>query len=389
MMILFFCFIVLLCCFIFICLYYLYNNMKRSFNPDSSHSSSAAAAIADESQLEPVVSVQWLNPHIESIMSPCISIYKPEKPLIIFDWDDTLFFSSALGFMPQVKELVDSKMEELKSDGKRSPKKIKLDTVNEQVLDIYDERLFQYLTELMKYFNICIVTNAGDKDWVEASSSTLPRSHSIIMSLIIIYSQVEFRKYFPGPPPDDNEKNYSVWKKIAFKSVLNKIKHNGTIICIGDSDQEMEAIWSIRNDYESLNIKTIKMYSYPNIDGIILQFRKIFDIIMSLIEDNEVDDYIIDLVSDGNKYTLTDNNKEAELMIESITNISREADRAINKIKEKQEKLFSKFEYLEISLDSNKKKIEKILKSIQPQPQPQPRPGGNPYKEILWINHCF
>jgi hypothetical protein len=173
--------------------------------------------------------------------------------LIIFDWDDTLmstsFFSPNGIFKPDIK----------------------LDEENLDKIKKIDDLVFNLLTISLEKSDTFIITNA-QKGWVEFSAKKFyPKTFSILGKIIIISARENYEKIYP--------RDLRQWKIQTFLKFAEVLDNNliTNLICLGDSNFEMDAAKHLYFKFSNAYIKTIKFKENPNLNDLIKQLILIID----------------------------------------------------------------------------------------------------------------
>jgi len=169
-----------------------------------------------------------------------------QDPLIIFDWDDTLLCSSAIGQaqwnLDQLRQL-------------------------EEIV----EMILQFSMELGETM---IVTN-GNAAWVQESAHRfLPGPVPLLERIVVMSARAMFEDAYPGDP-------FS-WKRQAFKHIMKcrRAKHphvtGVNFIVLGDSPAEMEAAHSAAKVYtEQSFVKTVKFRETPSVTQLLGELQRV------------------------------------------------------------------------------------------------------------------
>lgn len=158
-----------------------------------------------------------------------------DSTIIILDWDDTLYPTSWT-----VENGIDL------TDPKSRYKFM-------NYFNLLDKYLSQTLKEFKKYGHVLIITNAMP-EWVELSSSVLPKTIRSLKNIEIISARQKFQ----------NHAKMSDWKKLTFKEELTKRikKYKYTnVISIGDAEYEHNALINLYN-WELLPHKYLKSIQF-------------------------------------------------------------------------------------------------------------------------------
>lgn len=191
--------------------------------------------------------------------------------IIIYDWDDTLFFTSFLGQNNLLFELY----------ANSGPNSIKQESVS--LLNQIEQAVFDVLSISIEKGDTYIISNSS-KGWVEHSCGIHFKSLSKLLNKIkIISSRALYEIQYP--------KNYKMWKIKAF---LDLVKQYNTlyltnIISIGDSQYEIDAAHVLGSNFRESYVKTIKLKANPNLKELLKQltmikmkFMDVFQLIKNL-----------------------------------------------------------------------------------------------------------
>ena len=174
--------------------------------------------------------------------------------IFIFDWDDTLFFTSHLN---RNKDSFFSSYEL----PKRELKKMK-------EIEYYVDRI---LNKALSYGMVFIITNSSD-GWIQKSAKLFyPELTPILNRINIISARSLFEKKYPN--------NLEMWKIKAFTDLpeifdINK-KVPTNIICIGDNDIEIKCGKKLAESFDDYVLKTVKFRENPDLDELIKQLNLI------------------------------------------------------------------------------------------------------------------
>ena len=168
--------------------------------------------------------------------------------LFIFDWDDTLFFTSHLH--PAKTNLFFDE----------SPKDKKM----MKSIEFYVEEI---LIKALSKGSVFIITNSSE-GWVEACThSYYPNLIALLKKINIISARTLYEKEFPEKP--------LMWKIKAFNDIKEKFIFDNNqltnIICIGDDNSEIIAAKSLSQKFDNCLIKTIKLRESPELKELIKQ----------------------------------------------------------------------------------------------------------------------
>ena len=168
--------------------------------------------------------------------------------LFIFDWDDTLFFTSHLN--PSEDNLfsyVNSKEKKMMS-----------------TIEYY---INQILNKALNKGTVLIITNSSE-GWVEACVKFYyPNLIPILKDVNIISARQLYSDEFPDKP--------LMWKVKAFSDLRSKFNfercHITNIVSIGDDKSEMIAAQKLGEKINKCIVKTIKFREGPNLEELIKQ----------------------------------------------------------------------------------------------------------------------
>ena len=176
--------------------------------------------------------------------------HKPKyNSIILFDWDDTLLCSTYLqkhNFFSHIQS---------------SPFNDKVSLIEKQVCRL--------LTIAISLGDTYIITNASS-GWVEYSSIRFyPSIVPLLSKVKIISARSAFSDLFPN--------DMLMWKFMTFTNVANLYNKDvvTNIICVGDSNIEMEAASKMGLLFKEVFIKTIKFKEEPKPEQIIKQLMLI------------------------------------------------------------------------------------------------------------------
>jgi len=172
---------------------------------------------------------------------------KSHQTLVIFDWDDTLFPTTSLSRFGFENVQNDAKL--LKS------------------LSKIDKYVAKLLSKAIRFGKTCIITNAS-QNWVETSSEAyLPLTHEFIQKngISVISARAKYEKLFPNEPKR--------WKQEAFLELKENLQGSAltNLICIGDSQLDLEAAQHICSVLGQAILKTIKFKEGPQIEELLKQ----------------------------------------------------------------------------------------------------------------------
>jgi len=166
-----------------------------------------------------------------------------DSPVIIFDWDDTLFptsFLSSLG---------------LHIDGPDAPANI------QDSLDLFSKCMILTIKQAKRYGRVVIVTNA-ETGWVELTAAKfLPLVANEICQLPILSARSTFEPRGFVKPLE--------WKEQAFAFVLESHmaqveSFRGSMWSIGDSIHERDAVITVCRAFDLIH-KSVKLMDRPDL----------------------------------------------------------------------------------------------------------------------------
>ena len=177
--------------------------------------------------------------------------------IIIFDWDDTLFCSSYYikkKCFESISEAIQSKINKL------------------------EQCVYQVLSMSIQYGDTYIITNAN-QNWVDFSAA---KYYPSIVPLLLKIKVMSARSLFESKFPNDSR----MWKLSAFAEVGKLYEENKVtnLICLGDSEIEIEAGNKLSAMFVETFLKTVKFREEPKPEHIIKQlslFSKQFEEIHS------------------------------------------------------------------------------------------------------------
>lgn len=177
------------------------------------------------------------------------------QSLIIFDWDDTLMYTSFLlhGMQRKVSEATNRQLENIEKAARN------------------------LLETALGLGHTFIITNA-QKGWVEdCVERYMPSLKDVLQKVPIISARSTQEAYSP---------NLSHWKKRAFLEVGRQLNKEmiTNLVSIGDSNYEMEAVHLLGQEFSRSLVKTVKLQESPTpeelmkeLDLIVPKLQKIVD----------------------------------------------------------------------------------------------------------------
>eukprot|EP00742_Colponemidia_sp_Colp-10_P005505 GILJ01005882.1.p1 GENE.GILJ01005882.1~~GILJ01005882.1.p1 ORF type:complete len:355 (+),score=34.05 GILJ01005882.1:147-1211(+) len=170
---------------------------------------------------------------------------KSHQTVIIFDWDDTLLCTSYLN---------------LRQDDSIPP------AVQTQLRSL-EIAIINLLSLAESMGSTFIITNAMT-GWVEYSASKyLPAITPLLSKVKVISARGAWEERFPG--------NYHQWKAQAFLEVQKTFDSEiiANLLCLGDSNVEMDAIHLMGKCFSQALIKTVKFRENPTPDELVKQLE--------------------------------------------------------------------------------------------------------------------
>ncbi len=165
--------------------------------------------------------------------------------IFLFDWDDTIMFTSYLYPDGQYNKATLNNEDSL------------INKLNSGFLQILENQIIALLTKAISNGHTYIITNANS-EWIEQSSKLVyPNLVKILKDTINISARSWFEKEFPESPKS--------WKKACFEEI-GKVYDSSTqinLIVIGDGLNEMEAAYEFAKNIKSCFVKTIKLKKNP------------------------------------------------------------------------------------------------------------------------------
>ena len=168
--------------------------------------------------------------------------------LFIFDWDDTLFFTTHINPSKNNTFFYESKTE-----------KRLMNTIEYYIVEI--------LNKALSKGTVLIITNSSD-GWVHACAKFYyPNLIPILDKIKIISARELYQSEYPSEP--------MTWKVKTFNDLKHKFNFEkcavSNIICIGDDNYEIIAAKKLGENFENCLVKTIKCRDKPNLTDLIKQ----------------------------------------------------------------------------------------------------------------------
>lgn len=200
----------------------------------------------------------------QNLVKPSSKACKPQitNYITIFDYDDTFLPSSWLTHLIQLKVPF---TEEIKKQ-----------------LELVDESASSLLQEAMCHSTVIIVTNA-EQGWVEESSRIfMPKFHSLLNRITVISARSQYETSYPS--------SSSLWKELTFRDEISKLSSFSdfpSILSIGDSLHEREAVFSYGRNNSRCLVKSIKLIELPTPVNLASQQKIILNSLSSMIYSSE------------------------------------------------------------------------------------------------------
>ncbi|CAD8077731.1 unnamed protein product [Paramecium sonneborni] len=192
------------------------------------------------------------NNYIQKLMNnKLMQQQKKHQTLTIFDWDDTLLCTTFLGGYGFVDLPID---------------------VLEQ-LTALNESASRLLDRASQVGDVFIITNAA-QGWVEYSSKLyMNKVFQVIFDkkIVVISARHGYEDMFPG--------DCGKWKIEAFKDIRSKYENDvfTNLICLGDSNIEIDAAHVLAKEFTVALIKTIKFRECPKPEELVRQLDLVSD----------------------------------------------------------------------------------------------------------------
>jgi hypothetical protein len=159
--------------------------------------------------------------------------------LLVFDWDDTLLPSSWLS-----------------KSGVRLDSPDPLPTDIQEQLAACDKASASLLqSAICCASKVFIITNA-EEGWVSRSAA---RFAPILCRLLPLCSVLSARSSFEASAPGD----FLQWKIMAFRKVIGEFPSFSSVLSIGDSLVERDAVYSAASSHPDIFVKSIKLIDKP------------------------------------------------------------------------------------------------------------------------------
>mmetsp|Transcript_29646 Transcript_29646/g.84700 ORF Transcript_29646/g.84700 Transcript_29646/m.84700 type:complete len:464 (+) Transcript_29646:85-1476(+) len=205
--------------------------------PVSAH---GAAARDGPERAEPSAAGSQSEEEEEEAAEPAPAGFTPDETVIIFDWDDTLLCSSFL-------------RAHVRDEDKGLPKSARphfrsIEATAVRLLGLAAQR------------GHCIIVTNAVEGWVEHSAAKyVPGLCEALGAVRIVSARSAHGEQMPGQERQ--------WKAEAFRAVCRQFAGEGrrlNLTVIGDSEMEMGAARAIRQEFEHVLVKTVKLQELPS-----------------------------------------------------------------------------------------------------------------------------
>ena len=168
--------------------------------------------------------------------------------IFIFDWDDTLFFTTHINPSENNTFFYESQTEK-------------------KFMNRIEYYVCEILNKALSKGEVFIITNSGD-GWVHACAQFYyPNLIPILKKINIISARDSYQKDYPNDP--------ITWKIKAFNDLKKRFNFEkcivSNIICIGDNNCEIIAAQKLGEEFNNCLVKTIKFKEKPNLKELIKQ----------------------------------------------------------------------------------------------------------------------
>ena len=174
------------------------------------------------------------------------------KSVVIFDWDDTLYPTSATYKMQ----------------------------MTHQNLNTLDNLISELFMQCLKTSIVIIITNAT-KTWIEHTLNGLPKTKQISKYIKIISARDDWIA---------QTNNIFLWKIYSFKQEYSSLKENNAnlnILSFGDAEYEYNALINLYDVSHKDILKSIKFKDKPNYNELCDELIVVNKIINKIIDINK------------------------------------------------------------------------------------------------------
>jgi hypothetical protein len=170
------------------------------------------------------------------------------NPIFIFNWDDTLFFTTHINPSENNTFFYESQSEK-------------------KFMNRIEFYVSEILNKALSKGEVFIITNSGD-GWVHACAQFYyPNLIPILEKINIISARDTYQKEYPNDP--------TTWKIKTFNDLKKRFNFEkcivSNIICIGDNNCEIIAAQKLGEEFKNCLVKTIKFREKPNLKELIKQ----------------------------------------------------------------------------------------------------------------------
>ena len=168
--------------------------------------------------------------------------------IFIFDWDDTLFFTTHL-------------------DPSKNSMRFNESALEKKMIKSIEYYVEEILSKALNKGTVLIITNSSE-GWVEyCVYSYYQNLIPLLKQINIISARTLYEQEFPSEP--------LTWKIKTFNDLTEKFNFEKclltNIICIGDDNSEIIAAKKLANNFENCLVKTIKLRESPKLKELIKQ----------------------------------------------------------------------------------------------------------------------
>jgi hypothetical protein len=168
--------------------------------------------------------------------------------IFIFDWDDTLFFTTHL-------------------DPSKNSMRFNESALEKKMIKSIEYYVEEILSKALNKGTVLIITNSSE-GWVEyCVYSYYKNLIPLLKQINIISARTLYEQEFPSEP--------LTWKIKTFNDLTEKFNFEKclltNIICIGDDNSEIIAAKKLANNFENCLVKTVKLRESPKLKELIKQ----------------------------------------------------------------------------------------------------------------------
>ena len=168
--------------------------------------------------------------------------------IFIFDWDDTLFFTTHL-------------------DPSKNSMRFNESALEKKMIKSIEYYVEEILSKALNKGTVLIITNSSE-GWVEyCVFSYYKNLKPLLKQINIISARTLYEQEFPSEP--------LTWKIKTFNDLTQKFNFEKclltNIICIGDDNSEIIAAKKLADNFENCLVKTIKLRESPKLKELIKQ----------------------------------------------------------------------------------------------------------------------